>query len=79
MFEAVLAYLDSLDIARCADPAAKVEAKFTDDIGAVLSASAIMVTRDQPPEVKLFYIRAARERHIGLTLLLATALYGLTT
>lgn len=62
VFEAVLAYLDSLDITRCVDPAAKVEAKFTDDIGAVLSASAIMVTRDQPPEVKLFYIRAARER-----------------
>jgi hypothetical protein len=62
VFDAVLAYLDSLDVAHCADPAATQKADYLDDYAAVMSASTILLTKDAPAEVKLFYTRAARER-----------------
>lgn len=62
VFESVLAYMDSLDIAHCADPAATQKADYLDDYAVVMSASTILLTKDAPAEVKLFYIRAARER-----------------
>jgi hypothetical protein len=62
VFDAVLAYLDSLDIAHCADPVATQKADYLDDYAAVMSASTILLKKDAPAEVKLFYIRAARER-----------------
>ena len=62
VFEAVLVYLDSLDIAHCADPSARVQAEALDDLGAVLGASAAMATHKVQPDVTLFYIRVARER-----------------
>ena len=62
VFDAVLAYLDSLDIAHCAEPATMQKADYLDDYAAVMSASTILLKQDAPAEVKLFYIRAARER-----------------
>ena len=62
VFEAVLVYLDSLDIAQCADPSARVRAEALDDLGATLGASAAMATHKGQPDVTLFYIRVARER-----------------
>ena len=43
VFDAVLAYLDSLDIAHCADPAATQKADYLDDYAAVMSASTILL------------------------------------
>lgn len=62
VFDAVLAYLDSLDIAHCADPSATGQLDYRDDYAAVLSSATIVVNGDAPADVKLFYIRAARER-----------------
>ncbi len=62
VFDAVLAYLDSIDIAHCADPSATQKADYLDDYAAVMSASNILLVKDAPADVKLFYIRAARER-----------------
>lgn len=62
VFEAVLAYLDSLDVAHCADPAATERLEFHDDYGAVMTASLALILSDMPPDVMLFYIRVARER-----------------
>jgi len=62
VFEAVLAYLDSLDIAYCATPAATEMLDYSDDYEALRSASAILAANDAPADVKLFYVRAARER-----------------
>jgi hypothetical protein len=62
VFDAVLAYLDSLDVAHCADPAATETVEYLDDYGAVLTASVVLVMKDVPPDVALFYIRVARER-----------------
>ena len=62
VFEAVLAYLDSLDITQCADPSARAQADFVEDYGAALTTAAMVVTARAPADVMLFYIRAARER-----------------
>lgn len=62
VFDAVLAYMDSLDIAHCANPSATGQLDYRDDYAAVLSSATIVVTGDTPADVKLFYIRAARER-----------------
>ncbi len=62
VFDAVLAYLDSIGIAHCADPAAIEKVDYLDDYAAVMSASTILLVRDAPADVKLFYIRVARER-----------------
>jgi hypothetical protein len=62
VFEAVLAYLDSLDVAHCVDPSATVEADYAGDYAAVISASTILRLEEAPADAKLFYIRAARER-----------------
>jgi hypothetical protein len=62
VFAAVLAYLDSLDVAHCADPAARVQVAALDDYGAAFAAMTAMVTQKDQPEVALFYVRAARER-----------------
>lgn len=62
VFEAVLVYLDSLDVAHCADPSAQTELKPFDDYGAAFSAMTAMVTQKDQPGVVLFYSRAARER-----------------
>lgn len=62
VFEAVLVYLDSLDIAHCADPSARVQANFVEDYGPALTTAAMIVTAKAPADVILFYIRAARER-----------------
>lgn len=62
VFEAVLAYLDSLDIAQCRNPAGRVQAAYSDDYAAMLSAMAVLAPKDVAPDVALFYIRVARER-----------------
>jgi len=62
VFEAVLAYLDSLDRAHCADPVATQALDYLADYAGVLSAATILLVREATPDVKLFYIRAARER-----------------
>jgi hypothetical protein len=62
VFDAVVAYLDSLDIAHCEDPAAMQKADYLDDYAAVMSASTILLRKDASADVKLFYIRVARER-----------------
>lgn len=62
VFEAVLAYLDSLDVRHCAEPAARATVDFLDDFTAVVSAAALVSQRAAPSDVTLFYIRAARER-----------------
>ena len=62
VFDAVVAYLDSLDIAHCEDPAATQKADYLDDYAAVMSASTILLRKDASADVKLFYIRVARER-----------------
>jgi hypothetical protein len=62
VFGAVLAYLDSLDVAHCADPSATVAADYAGDYAAVIAASTILRREEASADVKLFYIRAARER-----------------
>ena len=62
VFEALLAYLDSLDVAHCAEPTLRVQVQALDDYGAAFSAASVMVTHKDQPEVALFYIRVARER-----------------
>ncbi len=62
VFEAVLVYLDSLDISQCADPSARVQADFIEDYGPALTTAAMVVTAKAPADVTLFYIRVARER-----------------
>lgn len=62
VFDAVVAYLDSLDIAHCEDPAAMQKADYLDDYAAVMSAAKILLRKDASADVKLFYIRVARER-----------------
>jgi hypothetical protein len=62
VFEAVLAYLESLDIAHCADPAAIGTVEYLGDYAAVMAASTVLLAGDTPTDVKLFYIRVARER-----------------
>jgi hypothetical protein len=61
VFDALLAYLGSLDIAHCAGPAAVVELNSGHDYAAISIAS-LVLGADVPAETKLFYIRAARER-----------------
>lgn len=61
VFDALLAYLDSLDIAHCADPSAVADLDFPDDFSAVMTASTVLGA-DVAADVKLFYVRAARER-----------------
>lgn len=62
VFDAVLAYLDTLDVNHCADPAAVKRVDYLDDYGAVLSASTVLVETETTVDEKLFYIRVARER-----------------
>jgi hypothetical protein len=62
VFDAVLAYLGGLDISHCADASATANLSYLDDHGAVMTASTVLLDTDAPAEVKLFYIRAARER-----------------
>lgn len=62
VFEAVLVYLDSLDIAHCAEPSTRIAVEALDDYGPALTAAAALVTPGMQPDVKLFYIRVARER-----------------
>lgn len=62
VFDAVLAYLDNLDIADCVDPAAVMRTDHLADYAAVLSASTVLIAKDAAAEERLFYIRVARER-----------------
>jgi hypothetical protein len=62
VFEAVLVYLDSLDVRHCTEPGARATIDFLDDYTAVVSAAVLVSQGAATPEVKLFYIRAARER-----------------
>lgn len=62
VFDALLAYLDSLDVAHCADPSATTDVAYLDDYGAMMSASTVLLDGKAAPDVKLFYIRVARER-----------------
>lgn len=60
--DALLAYLDSLDVAHCADPSASTNVAYLDDYGAMMTASTVLLDDTAAPDVKLFYIRVARER-----------------
>jgi hypothetical protein len=62
VFDAVLAYLSGLDVVHCADASAGAKLNYLDDYGAVMTASTVLLDAETPSEVKLFYIRAARER-----------------
>lgn len=62
VFDAVLAYMDSLDLAHCADPSGTQQMDFRDDYAALLSSATLVTSVDAPADVKLFYIRVARER-----------------
>ncbi len=62
VFEAVLAYLDSLDIARCPNPDAQAAQTYGLDVEAAINASIDAQQPDTMPDVALFNIRVARER-----------------
>ena len=61
VFEDLLAYLDGLDIAACADPAARIALRSTRDLDAVAAALSGARVAVDPAETE-FWIRVARRR-----------------
>jgi len=62
VFEAVLAYLDSLDVTACAAPSATTQRYYMADLMAAVIAAEAGLAPDTGADEALFWIRVARER-----------------